>query len=384
MTLTWEQHAARQGSKKIYLAEIALLNIADGVTTHTLRLSDVPYVDDSNVFWEPRLKGIPLFSRKLDVLGGSVSVSYGSLEIANPNNHGDNLDEYIIGWAWLGQAVTVKMGFEGLPTADFRTVVTGVMGPPSFGPERIRVTVSDKQTFFSRKFLSADTYSDTVSNLLAEFLLQGGITSIDTTMKAAWAANNNFAAWYKVDDANTVTIASALELLLGGLCCWWGINRAGEFQIADLSIPNPSDSPDLELVEGFDLTGYSGAISPKHYWKRTVEYWSDTTATPATSATVSREDSTILDGNSLAMEGTTKSTLLTSVTDVEIVRDRYWNLFSVRRSVLSVTTKVKPFAVELGGIAAVGLRRYGIDQNLRIIGLTEDHQRNRITMELLK
>ena len=385
MTKSWLEYANDQDSQKIYLADLELAQSNGSITTTTLRLSNVNHIDDSDNFYEGRFDGIPAFSRRLqEVLGGGKSqISFGRMEIRNPDDEAGNLDAYLQDYTWEGRGVSVRLGFEGQSTVDFKTVLTGVMGEPEYDDDTITVPVSDDQEYFVRRMLPSGSYSDTAPELLKTFLSNAGISNakIEPTMFAAWSNANPFNCSFIA--SNATEIGTAIDNLLAGTCCWYGFNREGVFEVANFEAAASGASPDLDLTDVEILSCKVRRI--KRYWKVRAGYW-DMTASPPTQdpPTVSRELASIKNLNPLAVYGGTKTTLLTDSADAETVRDRWWGLLSVPHRVATVRAKVQPFTVKLGSVVSLARDRFSITGNWRVIGITENYAHNEVELELLQ
>lgn len=347
----------------------------------TLQIANEHYVDDSDIYWDGRMNGIPSFNRRIDIQSGRSQISYGSLQLRNPKD-GNEIDTDLMDYTFAGQQISLDLGFDGLDRSESRRVLTGVLDSPSFNEQAATFNVSDWLGRGTRKLLANATYSDTVPNLLRDWLKLAGIVDIDETAWAAWEATNNFNAWLEVNDSSTMSVKTAIDNLLSGLCCWFGMNRDGQFTICDFTLPDDEEVPDLSFTDT-DSLSFHGAYNVKWYWKFAIQYWT-ATGTDSTTGTKETSDPSIKRFNSMALEGAARYTLLTSGTDAETVRDRWWNLLSVPHHTIHIKTKIQPLSLELGSIVHLQRSRYSIDGNYRLIGFKEDFVSNTVELELMR
>ena len=280
-------------------------------------------------------------------------------------------------WNWAGRKATIKLGFDGLHTDNYRIIFTGRMKQPYWDRQKLTFPQVDYQADCLRKYISAGTYTDTLPNLVQLCLDAAGITNKDQAMWDAWAAENNFQAFLQTDGEAAST---ALDRLLAGLACWWGFDREGKFQISTFKTPLDTDIPDLEFSDGLELLSYKVKQLDKLYWKIGVQYYSDVTTDPPTTATVFHQDSAIESLNPLALEGSAKETCLTSETDAQTILDRWWNLLSVQKEVATITVKVQPLSVSLDSIVRLNTR-FG-SKLYKITSFKEFHTKNQVQLEL--
>lgn len=376
---TWAELIRKQSSKKIMTATLTLARDNGGLETTTLRLSTHGIRPDmATNLYSPRLAGVPSLSQAIqEPFTGQSQITYGQLEIINRDAA---LDDYLQNWWWTGQDVVIALGFPELPEAEFQTIFTGRMKPPEFTDGKITVPIVDYQQVLLEKKLTADDYTDTIPNLVDVCLSAAGITSKDTAAWSAWAADNDFAAYYSC--GTDTEVSTVLDALLAPIGCWYTFDRAGRFVVATLAAPDAS-APDLILVDDVRVLKFSGKVWDKQYWKLTVEYISSTD--PLEYSEVATEDSAILDVNPLATEGS-RRTALTSATDAETVRDRLWAVYSVHRRIDGYTAKIEPLALNLGGQVAITRRggRYGISGNHRVVSFDSNLIRSQVKMGLLQ
>lgn len=376
---TWSELIRRQRSKKILTATLTLARDNDGLETMPLRLSTHGIRPDmATNLYHPRLAGVPSLSQAIqEPFTGQSQITYGQLEIINRDAA---LDDYLQNWWWTGQDVVIALGFPELTEAEYQTIFTGRMKQPEFTDGKVTVPIVDYQQVLLDQTLAADDYTDTVPNLVGTALDAAGITSKDGAAWDAWAAENDFAAFYSC--SSDTAVSTVLDALLAPIGCWYTFDRAGQFVVVTLAAPD-SGTPDLVLVDDVRVLKFNGKVWDKQYWKLTVEYVSRTD--PLEYDEVSTEDSDILTFNPLATEGS-RRTVLTNSSDAETVRDRLWAIHSVHRRVDSYTAKIEPLALELGGQVAVTRRggRYGIGGNHRVVSFDSNLIRSQVEMGFFK
>lgn len=372
---SWPDLIASQDSQKIYAADLTL---AQTGSTTTLRVCDHPIPPDKAAYYyAPRLRGMPSFSHRMqEVFYGRSQRSHGYLEIINRDG---GLDSYLTSWVWDGQEITLRLGFPELAMTGYEAVITGRMGKPTWDDGIVAVPVTCFQIDLLRATYTSAGSTDTAPNWVSALLTAAGITSIDSTLWAAWSSANNFNAYL---ESSSEAVSTLLDRLLAPLACWYGFNRAGEFIIGTFAAPT-AGTPDLSLgVDGFDLEILSYEVEQlKQYWKVTIEYISATG--PVTYSSVTRQDAAIKTLNPNAEAGERK-TLLTNPADAETVRDRWWGLHSVARTLSRVEAKVQPLALKLHDEVAISRDRFSLSGNHRVTGFNEDHVNSRIAMELFK
>ncbi len=375
---TWAELITRQSSKKILTAALTLARDNGGLETTTLRLSTHGiHPDMCTNPYSPRLAGVPYLSQAIqEPFTGRSQITFGQLDIINRDGA---LDDYLSGWLWAGQPVVISLGFPELTEAEYEPIFSGRMKPLEFDDGKISVPIVDYQEVLLDKKLAAGDYTDTIPNLVSACLSAAGITAIDSAAWSAWAAANNFAAFYQASEDTEVS--TVLDALLASLGCWYTFDRLGNFVVNTLAAPD-AGTPDLILVDDVRVLKFTGKVWDKQYWKLTVEYLS---ATPSTYASVSVEDSDILDFNPLATEGS-RRTALTSATDAATVRDRLWAIYSVPRRLDGYTAKVEPLALTLGDQVAIVRRsgRYGISGNHRVVSFNSNLMRSRVEVGFFK
>lgn len=376
---TWDELAQQQQSRKVYTAEITLARPdgQGGVETTTRLLSDRAIRPDlTDVYHEPRLKGVPYLNASLqDVMLGKSQITYGQLEILAPDG---GMDDDLVGWYWAGQPVVIRLGFDALPVAEFRSVFTGRMEDAKFTDSVISVPIVDYQRDLLSTLLPEGDYSGTIPSLVQTCLTTAGITQIDQAAWDAWAGANNFPAWFR---SQKQAVSNVLDDLLAPLACWSTFDQNGSFVVGTLELPN-DDAPVISLVDDIKALDFAADGWGRHYWKVTVEYLTATGDSPAY-ATVSQEDSAIKALNPSATESDTRRTCLTSATAADTIKARWWGLFSSRRRVFSVSAKVLPLTLKLHDQVYLRRDRFSIARNYRVVGLKKDLTKNRATMELL-
>lgn len=371
---TWSQHIAAQNSAKIYTAELTLAQLDGTVQTKTLHLATTPLNPGlADNYHEPRLKGIPYLRQAIqESFTGVSQITFGRMDI---NNRDGGLDADLANWMWRGQPITLKLGFEGMDEADFEPVFTGRMGEPKADDGVIQVAVQDYQVDLLNSRLTAGAYSGTVATVASTCLAAAGITDIDATAWATWAGENNFSCYL---ESNGESVQTLLDRLIAPLACWYSFDRNGTLQIGTFKAPDAS-TPALTLADDIEIIDFERRLWSEHYWKMTVEYISATS--PTTYSSTSRQDSSILSLNPTAEAGS-RQTCLTTLADAQTVRDRWWDLCSVRRWKDSVQLKAQAAAVALHDQVYLDRPRYSIDQQYRVVGLHSEYERNRLSLEL--
>jgi hypothetical protein len=373
---SWADLIARQDSQKIYAADLTLKQ--SGGSSVTLRLCDHPIPPATAAYYyDPRLRGMPHFSQRLqEVFYGQSQRSHGYLEIINQDG---GLDSYLTSWVWDGQEIALKLGFPELAMTGYEPVVTGRMGKPTWDDGIITVPVNCYQIDLLRATYTDAGTVDTVPNHVSALLTAAGIASIDATLWASWAAENNFNAYL---ESSGEAVSTLLDRLVAPLANWYAFNRAGAFIIGTFKAPT-AGTPALSLgVDGFDLELLSYEVEQlKQYWKMTVQYISATA--PVTYSSVTRQDAAIKTLNPNAEEGE-RQTLLTVQANAETVRDRWWGLHGVARTLTRAAAMVQPLALKLHDEAALSRTRYSLAVNYRLTGFNENHVDSQVAMELFK
>lgn len=375
---TWAQYAAKPTSEKIYLAELELARDdgEGGIETMTLYLSTKgldPALTDK--FYAPRIKGVPAFSRRIqELFYGKTQSAFGVLDILIGDG---GLDGYLTGWNWTGREVVLKLGFEGQDKDDFEVIFTGRMGLSSLTDAVLSLPILDFQEDCLVKKHAAYTNTDTLAKLVEAALGHAGISAPTTSaIWIAWAAENNFQCYLDTD--GTEAVSTILDRLLAPLACWWGFNRAGEFIIGTFKAPT-EDSGDAALILADDIEVLDFRQEDlDRYWSVTIQYYN----VPPATAEVTESDSDIEDLNPLALEGGAKETALTAVGDANTVLARWWALLSAQRRVLTVTAKAQPLALKLHDQVRLTRDRFSFDENMRVIGFSENYSNSRTEMEL--
>ena len=378
MPVTWESLINRQESQKIYLAELELARYNDlnELETKTLYLSTQPINPiHTDKYYEPRLQGVSNFNRRIqEIFYGNTQVSYGDLSILIGDG---GLLSDIQDWNWAGRQIIIKLGFSELNITDYRTIFTGRMGQPRYTSNLLTVPIQDYQKDSLRKYYPSGTYNDTLPNLIQLGLDTIGVEK-DTALWDTWVAENNFNVFLKTEGE---AVSTVFDRLLTNLCCWWGFDREGKFQVATFKSPTDADTPILSLSQ-IEILRCDVEYLDKLYWKVGVRYYTDTSVDPPTTASVTREDSTIETLNPLSFEGDEKETCLTSETDAQTILDRWWDILSVQRRKVNITAKVQPFMLKLGSVVNVDYPKSGLSGNFRVVGFNENYINSQVAMEL--
>lgn len=147
MTIPFADWVQLPDTKKIYTVDITLAHIVTGsVVTVDLHLSTHPVIF-SEIFYEPCINGLPRFTSEIqEMTEGKPMASWGELEI---NNTEGQFDTYLTGYAWDNRPVVIKVGGPELTFANYKTLLTGVMGMPTWDDQKITVPVYDKKWILS-------------------------------------------------------------------------------------------------------------------------------------------------------------------------------------------------------------------------------------------
>jgi hypothetical protein len=277
---SWESKAASLSSMKIYRAKLELGKDdgLGGVETKTLRFTDLPILPPSlaskphfdlitgppEIRWQMRLSQ-----------SGKITLGLGRLRISNRDGQ---LDDDLRDYVWTGRPIYLEMGFDGLHTDDFRAIMTGQTGDKiKKSDAAIDIPLTDPMSELWSKRLTPGTYSDTLPNLVSTCLSAAGITNIDSTAWAAWAADNNFNVWTESKGDDGEETGTIMQRLLGPIGCDFGFDPDGTFTIGTLSAP--SGTADLTLndqAEVFD----SSMVSQTQLYKLSLKYYTVTGSSP--------------------------------------------------------------------------------------------------------
>jgi hypothetical protein len=94
----------------------------------------------NNVYYEPRIESVPAISKKKDPLFfGLIAFNGGSVTLQNKDGFLDNYRNYNIYF----QSCRLKIGFEGMLIAEFRTVFSGVVDGYSYNWDKFTVKIND-------------------------------------------------------------------------------------------------------------------------------------------------------------------------------------------------------------------------------------------------
>ena len=164
------------------------------------------------------------------------------------------------------------------------------------------------------------------------------------------------------------------------LACWYTFDRTGTFIIGTMLAP--TGTADLAIRDA-EIVNDTPGEALKQYWKVGVQYLTTTGDSP-TYATTSREDSSILTLNPTAQE-TVKESCLTVAAQAQTVRDRWWSLRSVPRTLIRPCVMAQASALRLGHqVELSGRSRYGQDGLWRVTGLKEDWDNSQTTLGLFR
>ncbi|GEM_PF-7103673 len=380
---TWQEYAQRPSSIKIYVAEISVAD-PDNPTADRETLyfsSDAISPELTDVYHEPCIKSLPTFARSLQAISlGGTSATYGTLTVLIGDGH---LDSKIAGRLFAGAPVVIKSGFDGLPVANFKEIFTGhISASPKWTDTQLSIPLADGVGKFLDHKLTEQNLSGALPTVINTLLTSADIPADkrDSAMWDAWSAANTFSVWLPIS-ANQ-TLASALDLLLAPLGCWYGFGRDGLFRIGTFGAPAADATPVAELTD-IELTKFSGERNHgNHAWKVVVSYYSTTGDNPDTSE-VSWEDSAIKELNPAAVE-MSKTTALTSSTQANSIRDRWKDIFAARRLVADFTAKVQLFGVQLGDVVRVTRDRFDLNSLYIAQKVTDNMNGDSVSLELFR
>ena len=156
MALTFSDFLLLTKSRKEFLFN---LTGWDGTNSTTFRLSNLPKVYNG-YFYEPRVKGIPSFSRVMQLWRFvSSQTSFGNLVILN----GDGAMDSMRNWVFDGQPFSCVLGgaseTEDLPDSEYTEVLHGIMGKPEYSDDRIVIPVYDISYKLASEQLPPNTYT---------------------------------------------------------------------------------------------------------------------------------------------------------------------------------------------------------------------------------
>lgn len=119
------------------------------IITHPLYLANVGRPPYNSRFYEPRVSGMPSFSRQMQqVFFGQSQISYGSLAIRNDDGGYDYLQD----WIFAGQPFSVRLGGPEIADSDYETVLCGITDKvPGMTRGAIRIPVRDNARKLKKK-----------------------------------------------------------------------------------------------------------------------------------------------------------------------------------------------------------------------------------------
>lgn len=380
--MSWETLAADPLSRKIYIVEISVADPAKPEAEREILRFSSDCIDPAlcDNFYEPCVKSLPTLTRSVQALTlGRTAAAFGNLSLLTGGGH---LDDDIRSKLFAGAGVSVKLGFGCLAVSDFREIFSGrVRGNPVWDDTKLNLPLADAVRDLLDKKTTEQTLSGALPTVVSTLLDSVGLTADkrDSEMWTAFAAENNFNVWLKTT-ANQ-SVGSVLDILLAPLACWYGFSRAGKFRVATFAAPAADETPALSLSD-IELFKFSEANHGKQNWKITVSYYS-ATGDAAETAERTWEDASILELNPSAQE-VSKKTMLTSQANADAVRDRWKDLFSVRRLVATVSAASELFKLNIGDCVRVTRDRLNVDHVYRVQKVTDEMNKNNVTLELFK
>ncbi|MBI9110007.1 hypothetical protein [Maridesulfovibrio ferrireducens] len=380
--MSWETFAAKPRSIKIYTAEISVADPANPTAEREVLRFSSDGIDPalSALPYSPCIASLPTFTRSLQSMTyGRTTAAFGNMVLLTGGGH---LDSFIHDYIFAGAPVVIKSGFDGLDVSEFKEIFSGrVTDAPTWNDTKLTLSLADGVRDLLDHKLTEQTLSGVLPTVVSGLLDAAGITADkrDSAMWDAWKAENNFSIWLPIS-ANQ-TLGNVLDLLLSPLASWYTFDRSGLFRIATFAGPEAEAVPVLELTD-LELTKFSEKNHGKHTWKVVVTYYTATGAS-STTAETSWEDSTIKDLNPVAVE-MSKNTVLTALADANTVRDRWKELFFVRRLVATAVAKTRLFGVNMGDHVHIFRDRLNINDMYRVTKIIDNATKNSVTLELMR
>ena len=381
--MSWETFAAQPLSRKIYTLEVQVSDPANPDAERKTLYFSSDTIDPELCEWyhAPCIKSLPVLTRSVQALTlGRTVVTYGNCTLITSGGH---LDESIRNRDFAGAPVSIKSGFGGLDTSEFKEIFSGRVGAkPAWDDNKLTLPLVDGvRDLLDKKIGSDKNLSGALPTVVSGLLDDAGISADqrESSFWDAWSVENNFNVWLPV--TTNQSIGSVLDILLAPLGCWFGFSRAGLFRVATFAAPAADADPVLNLSD-IELFKFNEADHGKRYWKISVVYYS---ATGDNSATAERswEDSALHDANP-STEEVTKKTALTGSTDADTIRDRWKAHFSVRRLVASCTAHAELFALNIGDHVRVTRDRLDVDNVYRVQKISDDMTKNQVKLELFR
>ncbi|WP_319760354.1 hypothetical protein [Maridesulfovibrio sp.] len=381
--MSWEIYAAQPLSRKIYTLEVQVSDPANPTAERETLYFSSDAIDPAlcEFYHAPCIKSLPVLTRSVQALTlGRTVATYGNCALITASGH---LDDSIRNRDFAGAPVSIKLGFGGLNNSEFKEIFSGRVGPkPAWDDVKLTLPLVDGvRDLLDKKIGSDKNLSGTLPTVVSGLLDDAGIVpeKRDSAFWDAWATENNFNVWLPV--TKNQSVGSVLDILLAPLGCWFGFSRAGLFRVSTFAAPVAEADPVLNLSD-IELFKFNEADHGKRYWKISVVYYS-ATGDNADTAERSWEDSALHDANPSAEE-VTKKTALTSSTDADTIRDRWKDLFSVRRLVASCTAHIELFALNIGDHVRVTRDRLDVDHVYRVQKISDDMTKNQVKLELFR
>ncbi|MEE7442666.1 hypothetical protein [Methylobacterium oryzae] len=132
------------GERKVYLSDLGFTTTPTDSepNRHYKALVDNPMEMDSSI-----LSGMDF---------GAGSISFGSIVIQNGDGELDALSDY----QWSGRSITIKVGVQGLPYSQFKTVFSGAVADIETDDDEITLTVRDNR-IRTDQFINVALYAGT-------------------------------------------------------------------------------------------------------------------------------------------------------------------------------------------------------------------------------
>lgn len=199
----------------------------------------------------------------------------------------------------------------------------------------------------------------------------------------------------------TRDIASVLDELLSGVGAFGGFSRYGLFTVGMVAAPD--GDPALELTEediiSLERTPLPAALEPV-VWRTMVGWQQNYTQQADLAASVSAarrtfaaepqrvaatEDAAIKSRHLLAREYGPVRGLYAAEVDAQAEADRLFDLWSTGRAPYRIIARPKAMAIDIGGVAHVKHRRYGLDAGkaARVLGHAVSGARNQVELTVL-
>lgn len=232
----------------------------------------------------------------------------------------------------------------------------------------------------------------TAAQLAKQILLDAGIGSGDISSSDVTAldAANSSECGYWLNGSSTGK--QLLDVVLGSVGAWWGVDRLGKFRMQRFEAPGGTPVAKLTKTEIIKIDRMAGGDADIPVWQVNLSYkpfavsqtsdlaGSVTDARRAELAQSSRKvtasDSSVKTAHPLA-ETLDIETTLADATAAQTEATRLLNLYKVRRDTLSVRVALDAdlaAAVDLGSVVSVQVPRYGYNAGrlMRVTSIRTD------------